>query len=251
MKIIKNKVITSVSKKDDDGISLFDGDNYLIENCIIDLSNCDLDYIDESIGVTWGSSATMKHCIIKGAGKLFLVGSGDEDKVEIESYKVVNINDCILEDFSRRGPEVQDYMIVNMNRCLIRNWGEESRFSVRSFASWSHNGGRIIASDCVYFQPYFWRGLKQMFLDFIGHFGQAFNDDGLSGILDFRTYIPGVCRALISTCYGEAKANHCGKNKWWIYIQNNKDEMSKKEVSASLIHFSELENDIKQKLDVE
>ena len=88
------------------------------------------------MGVVWGSSAVFRRCVIRGAGKLVLCGSGDTDKLNVERGKTVIFEDCILEDFGRRGPEAQSGMRVMLRGCLIRNWGAPDRFDVRSFASW-------------------------------------------------------------------------------------------------------------------
>ena len=94
-----------------------------MEDSIIDLSACPLERLDEAAGITWGSRAIFRRCVIRGAGKLILCGSGDADKLAVERGKVVIFEDCILEDFGRRGPEVQSCMWIILRRCLIRNWG--------------------------------------------------------------------------------------------------------------------------------
>ena len=215
---ISHKRITSPSELGGDGLHFADGLTYLVEDCIIDFSNCDLEDIDENIGVTWGSSATFKRCVIRGGGKLILCGCGDDDKVPIETGKRVSFYDCILEDFGRRGPEVQDGMLVDMHNCLIRNWGDPDRFTTRNFGSWAHSGGRIDAYGCVYWQDTFWRPIGQFWADLIDHIGQAWNDEGIRGLLRLSTYIPGVCKGLLATDGGEAYAWQCYRNHWWILL---------------------------------
>ena len=129
-----------------DGLGMSDGQSWLVEDCVIDLSACPLEGLDEAVGVTWGSRALFRRCRIRGAGKLLLCGSGDADKLAVERGRVVIFEDCILEDFGRRGPEAQSGMRVILRRCLIRNWGEPERFDVRAFAAWAHHGGRIEAT---------------------------------------------------------------------------------------------------------
>lgn len=85
------------------GLGISDGEDWLVEDCIIDLSSCPLDQLDEAVGVTWGSSAVFRRCVIRGAGKLVLCGSGDAAKAAMERGKVAIFEDCILEDFGRRG----------------------------------------------------------------------------------------------------------------------------------------------------
>lgn len=201
----------------DDGIGMYrEGETYLVEGCIIDFSDLPLDQQDEGASATYGASAIFRRCVIRGAGKLCLCGCGDDDKVPVETGKKVELYDCILEDFGRRGPEVQDGMQVLMHNCLIRNWGASDRFTVRNFGSWVHKGGRIDAVGCVYWQDSFWRPLRQMIADIIDHVGQAWNDEGIRGLLRLSTWMPGICKGLLATDGGEAYAWSCWRNHWWI-----------------------------------
>lgn len=225
MSIIENKYINYCIKNADgsytDGLSLCDNMQYTIRNCVIDLSKVSLNEMDEAIGITWGASATIENCVIRGAGKLILCGCGDEDKIPIEKDKSVVFKNCILENFSRRGPEVQNGMKVKMYRCLIQNWGDSDRFSVRSFAGWAHGeDSEIYAEDCLFKQKSFYH--FYLFDDLVAHIGQAVNDSGLiKGIFSKSAWQPGICKGLVSSCGGKVTANHCWKNKWWIDIENN------------------------------
>lgn len=216
--IIEGRRITAPSYVGGDGLGFSDGKEYLVRDCIIDLSACSLDDIDEATSCTWGSSVTYQRCVIRGAGKLVLCGCGDNDKVPVETGKRVSFYDCILEDFGRRGPEVQDGMTVDMHGCLIRNWGDPDRFTTRNFGSWAHRGGRIDAYGCVYWQDTFWRPVGQFIADICDHIGQAWNDEGIRGLLRLSTYIPGVCKGLLATDGGEAYAWQCYRNHWWILL---------------------------------
>ncbi len=202
----------------DDGLGLWLPREYVVRDCIIDLSALPLEELDEAAAVTWGASATFERCVIRGAGKLFLCGSGDPDKREIEQSRRVKLRECILEGFGRRGPEVQAGMRVMLEYCLIRNWGEPSRFDVRSFAGWAHSGGRIDAIGCVWWQDAFWRPLGLFWRDLVGHIGQAWNDEGWRGLLRPSIYLPGVCRGLLAGPGGEAYAWRCWRNHWWIAL---------------------------------
>lgn len=218
MPVISRRRITSPSEIGGDGLGLSDGQHWIVEDSIIDLSGWKLGEIDECVGVTWGCSATFCRCHIKGAGKLFLCGCGDSGKVAIESGKRVELIDCILEDGGRRFPEVQDGMHVVMHGCLVKNWGAPDRFSVRSFGAWAHKGGKIDAYLCVFWQDSFWRPLKQMWADLVDHIGQAFNDEDWRALLRPSTYLPGVCRGLFATDGGEVYSWRCWKNRWWIML---------------------------------
>ena len=136
------------------GLDMSNGQDWLVEDCLIDLSACPLGQLDEAVGVVWGSSAVFRRCVIRGAGKLVLCGSGDTDKLNVERGKTVIFEDCILEGFGRRGPEAQSGMRVMLRGCLIRSWGAPDRFDVRSFAAWAHHGGGIEAGPC-------WPGMER------------------------------------------------------------------------------------------
>ena len=141
--------------------------------------------------------------------------------------------DCILEDFGRRGPEVQSAMRVILRRCLIRNWGEPGRFDVRAFAAWAHHGGRIEAESCVFDQPRFWRGWRVMALDWLAHLGQAWNDEGLRGLLRPANWLPGVCRGLTATAGGHVRAADCRATRWWIRLEGHHGpRMSREDAQA-------------------
>lgn len=218
MPSISHRRITSPSDIGGDGLELSDGQHWDISDCIIDLSGWSLGDIDECCGITRGSSATFRRCWIRGAGKLLLCGTGDAQDIPAETGQHVEFFDCILEDGGRRFPEVQDGMRVLLHDCLVRNWGSPDRFTVRNFGAWAHAGGRIDAVGCVFWQDMFWRPWGQFWRDLGNHIGQAWNDEGLRGLLRPSTYLPGVCRGLLATAGGEAYAWHCWRNHWWIAL---------------------------------
>lgn len=218
MPSIRLQRITAPAQIAGDGLGLADGQHWDVTDSIIDLSEWPVWALDEAAAVTWGSSATFTRCVIRGAGKLVLCGCGDADKVSVESGKRVKFVDCILEDFGRRGPEVQDGMRVYLRDCLIRNWGRPDRFTVRNFGAWAHHGGRIDAAGCVFWQDGFLRPWGQFWRDLAAHVGQAWDDEGLRGLLRPTTYLPGVCRGLLATAGGTAWAWHCWRNHWWIAL---------------------------------
>ena len=111
MRELKRQIITAPGAGGH-GLDMSDGQPWLVEDCLIDLSACPLNQLDEAVGVTWGSSAVFRRCVIRGAGKLVLCGSGDTDKWNVERGKTIIFEDCILEDFGRRGPEAQSGMRV-------------------------------------------------------------------------------------------------------------------------------------------
>lgn len=86
-------------------------------------------------------------------GKGVLWGNGDYPETDPGAELV--LEDCIVRDIGRRAPEAQDGVRVLMRRCVIRNWGVRSRFTVRAFAAWAHDGASIRAEDCVFWQDRF------------------------------------------------------------------------------------------------
>lgn len=213
------------------GLDMSNGQDWLVEDCLIDLSACPLDQLDEAVGVVWGSSAVFRRCVIRGAGKLVLCGSGDTDKLNVERGKTVIFEDCILEDFGRRAPEAQDGVRVLMRRCVIRNWGVRSRFTVRAFAAWAHDGASIRAEDCVFWQDRFLQaGLRGLAVDLANWIGWAWNRRDRNPL---HWIMPGVCRGLTASQGGTVSAAHCYKNRWWIRLSGHEGpRMGKKEALA-------------------
>ena len=202
----------------EDGLGLWQPHEYLVEDCIIDLSGWPLNALDEAVAVTWGASAIFRRCVIRGAGKLVLCGSGDAARATAEAGRTVTFEDCILEGFGRRGVEAQAGMRVILHSCLIRNWGCPSRHIVRDFAAWAHRGGRIDAVGSAWWQDSFARPWHQAWADWTAHIGQAWNDEGWRGLLRPAAWLPGVCRGLLATDGGAVSARRCWKNHWWIVL---------------------------------
>jgi pectate lyase len=213
----------------DDGLGLWDGCDYKVINCTIDMS--DAEDCDEAVAITYGASATFTNCIIRGAGKLALCGSGDSSVANKENGKHVLFDHCILENCGRRAPEVQAGMEVILDHCLIRNWADPGFFSVRGFGAWAHHGGRILARNCVFWQDSFHFSFKDMF----NHVGQAVNDRGLLQIFNLKNYRPGCCRALTAGVDGCVEAVNCYASKWWLSIEGMDDKMGKDEASDLII----------------
>lgn len=248
---IANQYITKLQQlgpryTEKDGLGMYDGEEYLVHDCIIDMSEAT--DVDEAAAVTWGSSATFRRCVIRGAGKLFLCGSGNADKREKEEGKTVTLIDCILEDFGRRGPEVQCGMSVYMEHCLIRNWGDPDHCDVRNFGAWAHDYGQIYAVDCVFWQDGFFRPIGQFFRDICNHIGQAVNDEGLKALLYPSTYLPGVCRGLTASDGGKCGGTHCFNNHWWIKMQNVDWKMDKNEAEDLIFSLEALYANLRENL---
>ena len=201
-------------------VQLSDGRHWIFERCIMDLSAYPPDdaHMDEAVGVSRGSSAWFKACLIRGAGKLFLCGSGDAADIPAERGKVVTLDHCILEFFGRRGPEVQDGMTLRMRNCLITGWGAPDRWNRRSFGAWAHHGGEIEATNCIFWQDALWPGLTLAARDLGHHLGQAWNYNPL-GILHPKAWIPGTLRGLIATNGGKAHAEHCYKSHRLLFVE--------------------------------
>ena len=245
--IIENKYITQPTDGGD-GISLYDGQHWIIQNCVVDLSDCDLDDIDEALGITYGSSANVKNCVFRGAGKLILCGCGDKDKIHLEEGKEVVFENCIFENFGRRGPEVQDGMNITLRNCLIRNWGDPDRFDTRNFAAWAHHGGSIVCENCIFWQDTKERPTWQNIKDKANHIGQAVNYAGVKALFEKKTYIPGVERGLIQTNDGAVYAKNVYRNKSWIYLDNVESYMPVDEALSRIEQLEAMKDKLYKKL---
>ena len=208
----------------DDGLGLWKEKHYIVENSIIDMSGSD--DVGEALTITYGASANFNNCLIRGAAKLILCGSGKEQISDKEYGKEVIFTNCVFENFGRCGPEVQSGMKVILENCLIRNWGDPDFFSVRNFGAWAHNGGEIIATNCVFWQDHF--SFSNFFEDIGSHIGQAFKDRGFFSIFNPFNYRLGICRGLI----GDVEAKNCYKNRWWIKLENCDRTMPRDEALA-------------------
>lgn len=103
------------------GLELFDGRQHSLRNCVIDLSNVELEKMDEALSFSWGCFGEVSNCVIHGAGKLVLLGCGDVDKLEVEREREIFFSNCIFENFSQRAPEVQNGMRAILKNCLVSN----------------------------------------------------------------------------------------------------------------------------------
>ena len=132
---------------------------------------------------------------------------------------------------SHRAPEAQDGVRVIMRRCVIRNWGIGSRFTVRSFGAWAHDGASIRAEDCVFWQDGFWQsGLRGFVVDLANWIGWCFNRRDWNPL---HWLLPGVCRGLTASQKGKVSASRCWTNRWWIRLQGHRGpRMSKREALA-------------------
>ena len=195
----------------DDGIGISANGEFLhVRNSTVNFYGLPLGekYQDEAAAVTWGASALFERCIFRGAGKLFLCGSGDRNRRADEVGCQVTLRECLLEGFGRRGPEVQCGMLCKMEDCAIVDWGTPNRFSVRSFGAWAHDGGAIVATNCAFInidRLTRW----QRVADHWHHFWQAISDNGLRAIFDPLTYAAGWRRGLTASDTGSVEAIDC------------------------------------------
>ena len=205
----------------DDGIGIWQNKVHLeCSRCIVDLKDVPLDEQDEAVSVTYGCTANFHYCIFRNTGKLILLGSGDEKARKDEEGSLVTFNNCIFEEFGRRGPEVQAGMVCLLNNCIIYNWCSPKYFTVRGFAGWAHDGGKIIAKDCIFLNSN-QMTLKQRIQDKVYHISQAWLDDGMKSMFNWRTYVPGWQRGLI----GDIDAEHCYASDG-VVIEHNHKPMS-------------------------
>ena len=209
-----------------------DGETHVYEDCVVDMTPYDVEQMDEAVGITWGASAIFDRCVIRGAGKLFLCGSGDKEYRKFEEGRTVTIKNSILERFGRRGPEVQCGMVCHLEDSLVLNWGDANRFTVRNFGAWAHDGGEIYAKNTIFLNnsiPTRWQAIA----DHVNHFFQAIKDNGLRAVFDPLTYTAGIRRGLTASDTGYVEAYHCFGFPETL-IQNHTDPMQFDEFNERL-----------------
>lgn len=209
----------------DDAIHVEDG-LWRVETEWADLSSHSIEEIDECFSAVRGASAVVRNCIFSGAEKVSLIGCGDIEWRPLERGKWVVFENCVFRNGSRRMPEVQSGMSVLLLNCTIEDWCLPSLQpsdpkKARGFGAWAHDGGTIVAVDCIFRQSLpFWRGgWRFMLSDLLGHLGNAWNESGILGILRPSSWLPGPCRGLTASDGGSVRAVRCRKNRWWIRIQ--------------------------------
>ena len=228
--IIEEQYITAPLSRGRDGITVYGSDGpVIIRNCTVDLGRCPLDKLDEGISGVDGARAVIRRTRVTRMGKAILWGNGDYPDTDPDAELV--LEDCIIRDFGRRAPEAQDGVRVIMRRCVIRNWGIGSRFTMRSFGAWAHDGASIRAEDCVFWQDRFWQsGLRGFVVDLANWIGWCFNRRDWNPL---HWLLPGVCRGLTASQKGKVSASRCWANRWWIRLQGHRGpRMSKKEALA-------------------
>lgn len=228
--IIEEQYITAPLSRGGDGITVYGSDGpVIIRNCTVDMGRWPLDKLDEGISGVDGARAVIRRTRVTRVGKAILWGNGDYPDTDPDAKLV--LEDCIIRDVGRRAPEAQDGVRVIMRRCVIRNWGIGSRFTVRSFGAWAHDGASIRAEDCVFWQDRFWQsGLRGFVVDLANWIGWCFNRRDWNPL---RWLLPGVCRGLTASQKGKVSASRCWANRWWIRLQGHRGpRMSKREALA-------------------
>lgn len=191
----------------------------IISDKVFDWRDVPTSQQDEVVSSEDGATVFIQRCIIVGGIKALLAGNGDHP-VNDSRFSRWELEDCVIMDAGRRCPEVQDCVELTMRRCWVHDWGRA--FDVRAFGAWAHRGGRLVAEDCLFTQSgsIFSLGLRTTIADIFAHIGQAWNDEGLPGLLRWQTYLPGVCRGLTSSTGGLVLATRCFRNRPWIRIDN-------------------------------
>lgn len=249
---IANRYIRKPESIGQDGLGLSRDEYYYVHDCIIDLSDCPLNAIDEAIGITCGAHGLIENCLIRGAGKLILCGCGDDPNEVPEAAREIGkrvvIKNCVLEDFGRRGPEVQGGMEVVLSQCVIRNWGMSNRFTERAFGAWAHNGGSLIIQHCVFHNSHIWPGLKLWLLDHIGHFGQAWNERGFKAIFSRDAWLSGYRRAATKGPKGRIDCVQCYGTDKRLVIEGNIAPMSKGQAHKMMAQLDLMVGDLVKRL---
>lgn len=228
--IIEEQYITAPVSRGGDGITVYGSDGpVVIRNCTVDLGRWPLDKLDEGISGVDGARAVIRRTRVTRVGKAILWGNGDYPDTDPDAELV--LEDCIIRDVGRRAPEAQDGVRVIMRRCVIRNWGIGSRFTVRSFGAWAHDGASIRAEDCVFWQDSFWQsGLWGFVVDLANWIGWCWQRRDWNLL---HWFLPGVCRGLTASQGGKVSARRCYANHWWIRLQGHQGaRMEKREALA-------------------
>ena len=231
--IIEEQYITAPLGRGGDGITVYGSDGpVVIRNCTVDLGRWPLDKLDEGISGVDGARAVIRRTRVTRVGQAILWGNAAYPATDPDAELV--LEDCIIRDVGRRAPEAQDGVRVIMRRCVIRNWGIGSRFTVRSFGAWAHDGASIRAEDCVFWQDRFWQsGLWGFVVDLANWIGWCFNRRDWNPL---HWLLPGVCRGLTASQKGEVSASRCWTNRWWIRLQGHRGpRMSKREALALMV----------------
>lgn len=248
---ISHRYITSPAQTPtDDGLGFCNGENVWVHDCYIDLQGNPISELDEAIGLTYGAQGLVEKCVIRGASKNILIGSGDKEAVPLEIGKHITIRECIIEQGGRRFPEVQDGYVVFLQKCLIQDWGMKSRFKDRSFGAWAHNGGKLHAMSCVFRQQSLRRGILWWLKDITAHIWQALIDDGLKVLFQRKTYLPGTCRALTCDNTGRVSAVDCWKSHPQMLIENCESYMSDDDADALIEELEQMRAKLKTKLGI-
>lgn len=230
IRIIEDQYITAPTGAGGDGITVYGSDGLVvIRNCTVDLGRWPLDKLDEGISGVDGARAVIRRTRVTRVGKAILWGNGDYPDTDPDAELV--LEDCIIRDVGRRAPEAQDGVRVIMRRCVIRNWGIGSRFTVRSFGAWAHDGASIRAEDCVFWQDRFWQaGLRGLVADLANWIGWCWQRRDWNLL---HWFLPGVCRGLTASQGGKVSARRCYANHWWIRLQGHQGaRMEKREALA-------------------
>ena len=122
------------------------GKTWHYKNCVFDFRNVPLGDQDEAFSVVYGATATLENCVIIGAKKAILCGTGDDG----DWGGRLTMRNCLILGCGRRTPEAQQGYTVTMDRCWIHNWGIEETFDVRAFATWAHDDAKITITNCIY-----------------------------------------------------------------------------------------------------
>ena len=234
--IIEEQYITAPLSRGGDGITVYGSDGpVIIRNCTVDLGRWPLDKLDEGISGVDGARAVIRRTRVTRVGKAILWGNGDYPDTDPDAELV--LEDCIIRDVGRRAPEAQDGVRVIMRRCVIRNWGIGSRFTVRSFGAWAHDGASIRAEDCVFWQDRFWQsGLRGLVADLANWIGWCWQRRDWNLL---HWFLPGVCRGLTASQGGKVSARRCYANHWWIRLHGH--QVARMEKREALALMAELE----------
>lgn len=237
MRVMEDQRLTAPTNALGDGWEIWGGDGpVILRRCVVDFSAHPVAALDEAISGIRGAWASLYRVGVYGAGKAILWGNGDypaEDAAGAHLY----MEECVIRNVARRGPEAQDGARVHMRRCWVHGWGVKDRFDgCRTFGAWAHDGASITAEECLFTQDGFWQpGPLNMAVDMANHVGEAVNRRGLFG-LTRRDFRPGVMRGLTASDGGSVTAVNCWTSHPWIVLEGAQGRMPDAAAAALMEH---------------
>lgn len=236
--LIKNCIFEDIiihSKEYEDGICII-GPNIKIriEDCIFVQSNVNQLNTDEAISLIKSPHVEIYNTQFINWGKTILAGNGDFASEDKDIY--LHLENCTFNGCSRRNPYVR-YGKLIMKNCLIKNWGKN--FHTKSYGVRLGDNCNAYIENCTFHMDKFIQSTyKNFFIDWINQInGDMWGLDPenckwyipkliiniIKHPLDtLKMILPGPCKGVYTENKASVQLKNCKKNKWWIFLENNK-----------------------------